>query len=87
LQNDQFDPPILGAPDRVIFALRRPQAANEALQQEIIAWQETDEARRRAYTELEQLVQERTAALAQANAAVHHEWDVLGVPSQASGMR
>ncbi len=62
-------------------------AANEALQQEIIARQVADEARRRAYTELEQLVQERTAALAQANAALHHERDVPEVPSQASGMR
>ena len=61
-------------------------AANEALQQEIIARQVADEARR-AYTELEQLVQERTAALAQANAALHHERDVPEVPSQASGMR
>ena len=34
----------------------RPRAANEALQQEIIARQEAEEARRRTYTELEQLV-------------------------------
>jgi hypothetical protein len=65
----------------------RPRAANEALQQEIIARREADEACRRAYTELEQLVQERTAALAQANAALQHERDIPEVPSQASGMR
>ena len=34
----------------------RPRAANEALQQEIIARQEAEEARRRTYTELAQLV-------------------------------